>query len=109
MARITSSSKGCTTPGGAFSQHTASLRQIFRTWTLKNEAGHWLAICLEPKGHREGGLRKGGSRGAPGTPAHFNHSSSTGSVSWVLSSSSKQRFLLEQLTFFKSPLLPLSC
>ena len=80
MACITSSSKGCTTPGGAFSQHTACPRQIFRTWTLRNEAGNWLAICLEPKGHREGGLRKGGSRGAPGTPAHFNHSSSTGSV-----------------------------
>lgn len=81
MACITSRSKGCTTPGGAFFQPAASTRQIFRPWTLRNEAGHWLAIRLEPKRHREGGLRKGGSRGALGTPAHFNHRSCIGSVS----------------------------
>ena len=66
MACITSSSKGCTTPGGACSQHTASTRHIFRPWTLRNEAGRWLAIRLESTGHREGGLRKGGQEGPLG-------------------------------------------
>ena len=96
-------------PQGAPSLSTLLLpRQTFGPWTLRSEAEHWLANCPEPEGHREGWLRKGGSRGWPvgpwaPAPGHFNQRSSVGSMSWVSSSINRKHFFLEQLTSFEPP------